>query len=996
MSFSWNRFCLCALALASGVFASGQVAQGEDDILNRLDGLRYAPDAVVVAYQPFVSQGLRDRIVAPLSLSKDPNVNSPYFVRYLLPNGGKGQDVIATIRLLRTHPFIRFAEPDIAIEPDQSFPNDPRFNEMWGLHNTGQSGGVVDADIDAPEAWQAAPNNPTVVIAMCDDGFDYNHPDLAANTWVNEDEIAGNGIDDDANGFIDDVRGWDFASNDNAPLPGGSHGTHVGGTVAAVRNNGVGVSGVVPNVRLMPIRHYSGQASWMTALVSGIDYAWQNGAKVITVSYNIDGYTQALVEAIQRAGAADVVYCNSAGNNNQNNPPRQAIRDVANNVIFVASSTRSDTRSSFSNYGTKIEIAAPGSDILSTLPNNSYGLNSGTSMATPHLAGIVGYVRAMFPNLTARQALDRVIMTADFLPAWQGVINGGRANLNAALENDTTPPAAVQKLTILRRSATSFRARFEASGDDGMNGSASKYEVRVSPNPISEANFASARALSVPINAVAAGTPIETNIVDLSPELPVYVAIRALDNLNNPSAVQVIGPISPRPTLWFDPVNGPGAFTAQGGSPWATTNALSFTGLTSWTDSPGGNYANNANWSLTSAPILVPGNAALKFFAQIDLELNLDFLIVETSIDGGNSWQERTRLTGTAAWQSHTIPILGLVNQQMQVRFRLLTNASNVRDGVYIDDVHLVGVIAPFQDNVEGASQWTAQAPWATTTTRAFSPTRSWTDSPGGNYASNANTSLTQAGNLDISGLGAVRLSYMLDQAIEPNDSLFIEVSPNSGASWTQIARLTDNASWRLVSHSLAAFSSVQARFRFNSNASTVRDGVYLDDITIFGEPWQDIRLVGGTVNLDAFVGNPSSRNFVIELRTPGTQTVLESLVTQLMPTGTSGQGRFLIASTIAPGTYDVAIKGQHWLRRVIQNVDTSTGLADLTTTVTNGDFNRDNRVSKPDLAGVQKLIGTTPASPNWNPNADLDGNGAVTQADYRIAVERNGQSGNP
>lgn len=406
---------------------------------------KWAPGVVVVTFNSDATAEDQRRFAQEYGLTVDLRRQSPYFVRYKVRasmNGLFTVDEVALADTMKRDSRVRTAELDFAITPDQALPNDPMFGDLWGLHNTGQSGGVADADIDAPEAWAAAGNYPRTVIAVIDDGVDWQHQDLRANIWTNPREIAGNGIDDDNNGRVDDVNGWDMVSNDNDPTPteGNSHGTHCAGSVGAVGSNGVGVVGVNPRCWIMPIRMYDGQGTWMTDLVSSIDYAWRNGARVISVSYNIDGFTTALSDAIGRAGAADAAYVNSAGNNGQQDPPRAVLRDRHQNIIFVAATDRRDARSSFSNYGKNIEIAAPGSDIMSTLPGNTYGRSSGTSMSTPHVAGALGVVRSLNPTLPVRQALNRLISTADMKPNLG--IAGGRMNLLKAIMTSTNASLA--------------------------------------------------------------------------------------------------------------------------------------------------------------------------------------------------------------------------------------------------------------------------------------------------------------------------------------------------------------------------------------------------------------------------------------------------------------------------------------------------------------------------------------------------------------------------
>lgn len=971
---------------ASSAFA--QIATGEDDILNRLKGRSYAPNAVLVAFHSWVGQSAAESILRSGGFKVDPQVNSPYFVRLIVPSTTRGRvavSVIDTIQILRLNPAIRVAEPDMQITPDD-IPNDASFGQQWGMHNTGQSGGTVDADVDAVEAWDQTGSAPQVVVAVCDDGVDINHPDLAANIYVNPNEIPGNGIDDDSNGFIDDVRGWDFVQNDNNVVPpsGSSHGTHVAGTVSAVRNNGIGVAGFGNHVKIMPIRHYNGQSSWMSALINGIDYAWANGASVISVSYNIDGYTTLLVEAIQRAGAADVAYVNSAGNNSQNNPPRQNIRDVAPNSIFVASTTRTDARSSFSNYGTKVEIGAPGSDIYSTLPNNSYGNNSGTSMATPHAAGALGVIRAMNPQLNVRQALDVMIQTADPRPALQ--INGGRLNLNNAIEIDNTAPAPVANLVVNKRAATALQLSFNASGDDGNTGSASSYDIRFSHAPITDANFSSAKKLVTNLPVVPSGTPITTSVGGVLPNDNVFVAVRAIDNMANGSTVSAFGPIKMRDAAFYDRVVNSANFTTEGA--WGLTSGQSFTGTQSWADSPAGNYANSVNASLTvAAPIVPTGPMAIKFYMKSALAAS-DNLIVETSVNGGG-WVAQASYSGTSDWASYTVPMIGMDGQSVRFRFRMSTNASGQADGVYLDDIHVVNVLTPFMDNVEGANQFSAQTPWATTTTQSFSPTRSWTDSPSGNYVNNVNSAITGLSNVGLSGIAAPTLSFYLRYALENTyDYLHVEASPNSGGVYNSLGTYTGtNTTWGRQTFSLANYDSAILRFRLTTDSSQVFDGVYVDDIVIFGEAWEEVRVIKGTIKLDAQV-NTNGQWVNVAVRNPGTQTVVETGQAFVTSPGGPDGTYFYVTSKL--GTYDLAFKTDKTLRRVLPSILTSSGVSDLHVFLLGGDADNDNDCDEVDLYNiVMPALNSNPSSPNWDPRADLNNDGVVNIQDGYMARRR-------
>ena len=279
------------------------------------------------------------------------------------------------LRFYLKNPDMEYAEPNYIVNAT-STPNDPDFNNLWGLHNTGQSGGTSDADIDAPEAWDFTTGSSNVVIAVIDSGVAINsnisvgHPELIDNLWINPGETScTNGVDDDSNGYIDDCYGWDFIDNDNDPMDYAGHGSHVAGTIAAVGNNSQGITGVMWNASIMPLRFLDGAGSGNTAdAISAILYASANGAAVINNSWGGGGFSQALEDAINASSA--VVVC-AAGNDglDTDTTPHYPSSYSSDNIISVAATDHNDTLASFSNYGaSSVDLAAPGVNIYSTLP----------------------------------------------------------------------------------------------------------------------------------------------------------------------------------------------------------------------------------------------------------------------------------------------------------------------------------------------------------------------------------------------------------------------------------------------------------------------------------------------------------------------------------------------------------------------------------------------------------------------------------------------------
>jgi subtilisin family serine protease len=286
----------------------------------------------------------------------------------------RSDSVQSAIANLEQRSDVLYAEPNYIYEAG-AVPDDPRFDELWGMNNTGQivngTSGTPDADIDAPEAWDTETGSSNVVVAVVDTGIAYDHPDLAPNMWSNPGETPGNGTDDDGNGFVDDTRGWDFVSSDSDPFDLNLHGSHVAGTVGAQGNNNEGVAGVNWDVSLMALRVLNNAGSGTNAAIAAaFNYAGDNGADVVNASLGGGGFSQSILDAIK--GAPNTLFVVAAGNegsNNNTNPVFPCNYTAANNVC-VAATDSDDDLASFSNFGaTHVDLAAPGTSILSSLPN---------------------------------------------------------------------------------------------------------------------------------------------------------------------------------------------------------------------------------------------------------------------------------------------------------------------------------------------------------------------------------------------------------------------------------------------------------------------------------------------------------------------------------------------------------------------------------------------------------------------------------------------------
>jgi subtilisin family serine protease len=360
--------------------------------------------------------------------------------------------VARTIEELVASGTVEYAEPDFVVELAATQPNDPLLPEMWALENRGQTFGVVDADIDAPEAWDTSTGDPSVVVAVIDTGVDYTHEDLAANMWMNPGEVR-DGVDNDGNGYVDDIHGINAISGSGDPFDDAGHGTHVAGTIAAVADNGIGIAGVAPNVRIMALKFITPEnEGFVSDAIECIEYA-----SVMKTVYGVNvrlssnswrwtwfnGGSEALYDAIVHSEQAGILFVAAAGNERHSNDfgwiAYPASYDL-DSIVGVACSEESDRLCDFSNHGVRsVDLAAPGRDILSTLPGNQYAKWSGTSMATPHVAGVAALLASIDPDGDALGLKSLLLNTVDRLDSLAGrVASGGRLNAANALETCQT------------------------------------------------------------------------------------------------------------------------------------------------------------------------------------------------------------------------------------------------------------------------------------------------------------------------------------------------------------------------------------------------------------------------------------------------------------------------------------------------------------------------------------------------------------------------------
>ncbi len=372
---------------------------------------------------------------------------------------GDSDSMGKTLDELKKDPDVEYAQPNYKIYATAE-PSDEKFGEQWGLLNEGQkiSGqqGKEGVDIKAENAWESTQGKPSVLVGILDTGIDISHKDLKGNIFTNTNEIPGNGIDDDGNGYIDDINGWNF-SGDNSTVYSNAtedkHGTHVAGIVAASTNS-EGITGVAPKVRILPLKFIGADGGYTSDAIDAIEYAEKMGVRIINCSFGGSEYNQALKDEMSDSSILFICAAGNDGNDVKTTPVYPACFGLPNEVSVAAADNKGNL-AAYSNYGTGIDIAAPGTGILSTLPGDNYGYLSGTSMAAPFAAGTAALIQSTVSDLTAAQIAARLKKCATPLDGLKGKVgSGGMLNAYKALINSVDEPDPQKAATTPKTQTT--------------------------------------------------------------------------------------------------------------------------------------------------------------------------------------------------------------------------------------------------------------------------------------------------------------------------------------------------------------------------------------------------------------------------------------------------------------------------------------------------------------------------------------------------------------
>lgn len=726
-----------------------------------------------------------------------------------------GQGAADALSSFRTMAGVAHAQLDYRVQAAAIAPNDSLFEQgcLWGLHNSGQavcgfSSGTADADIDADLAWDITTGDPNVVVAVIDTGVDYTHPDLEDNIWVNTAETL-NGIDDDGNGYVDDIRGWNFVNGNNNPSDNNGHGTHVAGTIAAAGNNqpglesGQGMAGVAWNVKIMPLKFLDANGNGYTShAIAALDYAVKKGVRISNNSWGGAPSDAALYQAIQNAGIAGHLFVTASGNgdfrgraqNNDSKPVYPASYNL-DNIITVTASDRSDRYSSFGNYGaTSVDIAAPGVAIWSTIPFSrdtvdfsvdGYSRFDGTSMATPHVAGTAALMLSVNPTLTHQEMKQWILSTGD------SILNTQRPTVTNDRLNTFNAVSAARDLVPNDP---------PVAGDDA-------YEIV-------EDGILSVAALE--------GVLANDSDPDGGPDTPPLTAVLVSNAANGNATLNSDGSFSYTPVANFF---GSDSFTYRAHDGVKSSNVATVSITVTGVDDPP--VAAADSYSVQAGALL---SVAEPGVLANDSDPDGDAIFAEW-VSGPTNGQLTIQTDGSFTY----IPNAGFVGSDS---FTYL--ASDGQSNSNVATVNITVLPAEtvlFADSFTSLSKWVndGQNDWFLSSQRFTDGTTSVEVDGSAN-----NAALTMRDPISLVGYQSATLtfSWFIDSSWDKNEYIALDIRKDSG-SWLEVRRLRANVDpegvWQDVSVDLASYLGSSITVRFRAKVSDPTEVGNVDNLRVVG-----------------------------------------------------------------------------------------------------------------------------------------------------------------
>jgi len=611
-------------------------------------------------------------------------------------------------------------------------PTDTLYPAQYALNNIGQFSSLPDADIDAPEAWKITTGSPDVYVAIIDSGVEYDHPDLIANMWTNPGEIAGDGIDNDRNGYVDDIHGYDFLNDDGDPMDDYGHGTNCAGVIAASPFN-EGTVGVAWRVGIIAIKVIGsdGEGSTESDMVKAFQYINYlknvQGVNIVATNNSYGGGTaesfslavRDAMAGVDQPGMSPILHVCGAGNDSDDLEVTPLFPGAYNleNIITVAATDANDRYMDFSSYGaTSVDLAAPGVNNFTTWLHHQTSLFGGTSASTPFVTGAAALVWSAFPNLTAAQVKQRILDNVDPIGqignnSSKPTLTNGRLNIAKALagapvENDNKAPAVVSNLSLGGTTFQSATLNWTATGDDGITGRAAFYDVRYSTTPITGNNWDSAIRVLGESGPKTSGSAETLTVAGLGPAQTYYFAMKVRDNMGNQSGLSNITQTTTAAadTVFNDNMeHGVNGWTASGLWHQSTSRANSPTTAWYYGIEASMNYdTGTANSGVLTSPLIdlrKPGTAPVLIYrewremedvslfdtarVQVSAKTNTWETVYQselsTAIDPLN-WQDSAALYAgwnltlkskfsTPQWVSRAIDLSAYAGKKIQIRF---------------------------------------------------------------------------------------------------------------------------------------------------------------------------------------------------------------------------------------------------------------------------------------------------------------------------------------